>query len=206
MIIFKKAEELKSYLNSHRKEEKFLGFVPTMGALHEGHLALVRQSVSENSLTLVSIFVNPTQFNDPQDFARYPKTLDKDLALVEEAGADLVFVPDVQEIYPQGPDKEPDFDPGPLGQILEGKARPGHFKGVSQVMRRFLLLTDPERLYMGQKDFQQCMIVDQLIRSLGLRTRLLIMPTVREADGLAMSSRNRLLTEPQRVLASCLYQ
>lgn len=206
MIIFKKAEDLKTYLDAERTEDRILGFVPTMGALHQGHTSLVRQSAAENALTLVSIFVNPTQFNDPLDFARYPKTLDRDLALLEEAGADIVFVPDEEEIYPPDEEEVPVFDPGPLGQILEGKARPGHFRGVSQVMRRFLLLLRPERLYMGQKDFQQCMIVDQLIRHLELRTRLLIIPTVREEDGLAMSSRNRLLTEPQRILSASLYQ
>lgn len=206
MIIFKKTEALKDYLTSDRNPEDLLGFVPTMGALHDGHLALVRKSVAENPITMVSIFVNPTQFNDPKDFEQYPKTLDTDLAMLEEAGVDLVFVPDVHEVYPKGVEEESRFDPGPLSRILEGRVRPGHFEGVSQVMRRFLLLIQPDRLYMGQKDFQQCLIVEALIRSLSLKTRLLMMPTVREPDGLAMSSRNRRLTEPQRVLASSLYQ
>src|SRR5690606_19848878 len=125
---------------SARSKASLLGFVPTMGALHEGHLTLVRKSVSENGLTLVSIFVNPTQFNETQDFEAYPKTLDEDLALVEKAGADLVFVPEVNDVYPQGLAVNGTVDPGPLALILEGKTRPGHFKGVSQIMRRFLLL------------------------------------------------------------------
>jgi pantoate--beta-alanine ligase len=208
MVLFKKTDDLRAWLADRKAEGVQVGFVPTMGALHAGHRALVAQSVADGAHTVCSIFVNPSQFNDPEDFRQYPVTPDADLALLAGAGCHVVFMPEVSEIYPEGMEQTPSFNFGYLETILEGAQRPGHFRGVGQVVGRLLDIVEPDGLYMGQKDYQQCMVVRNLLEQTG-RTEeidLRIMPTVREDDGLAMSSRNRRLTEPQRSLAGIIYQ
>jgi pantoate--beta-alanine ligase len=180
------------------------GFVPTMGALHEGHLALVRRARAENSRAWASIFVNPSQFDDPGDLARYPRTLDQDLAALGAAGCDLAFLPRAEEIYRDGYRYR--VTESPLSQELEGAARPGHFDGVLTVVLKLLLLTRPDRAYFGEKDFQQLQLVEGLVHAFFLDTRIVRCPTVRESDGLAMSSRNRLLPPADRARAPALHR
>jgi pantoate--beta-alanine ligase len=167
-----------------------------MGALHAGHLSLVEASKRENTATVVSIFVNPTQFNDPKDLANYPITIERDIEMLTEAGVDVLFLPSVTEMYPNEASKKMDYDLGFLNTVYEAAARPGHFDGVALVVKKLLDMVQPHRLYMGQKDYQQVQVVKQLIRDFSLPVRLVMCPIVREADGLAMSSRNvRLNTE-----------
>jgi pantoate--beta-alanine ligase len=208
MVIFKKIQDLQDFLSAKRKENMTIGFVPTMGALHEGHQSLVEKSAEHKDLVVCSIFINPTQFNDKSDFEKYPVTTDADILLLTQAGCNVLFLPDVQEMYPDGTDKGNNYDFGYLDTVLEGAHRPGHFKGVGQVVARLLQIVQPQRLYMGQKDYQQCMVVRSLLSQMGVAadTELVICPTLREPDGLAMSSRNTRLTEPQRALASVIYQ
>ena len=184
---------------------KSIGFVPTMGALHEGHISLITISKKETDITVCSIFVNPTQFNDPRDFQKYPITLEKDIALLEDAGADILFLPGVAELYPTGTTTLEHYDLGRLEDLLEGKYRPGHFQGVCQVMNRLLKVVRPDHLFMGQKDFQQCMVVQRLLTLMALPSRLHRCPIIREADGLAMSSRNQRLNPAQRLRAVAIY-
>lgn len=176
-----------------------VGFVPTMGALHEGHLALVRRAVAENNVAVVSIFVNPTQFNDPKDLERYPRTLEADLELLKPTGCHFVFAPSVQEIYPE-PDTRK-FNFGKLETVMEGRFRPGHFNGVAQVVSRLFELVKPNKAYFGQKDFQQVAIVKNMVKQLRLPVEIVPCNIVREKSGLALSSRNRLLTEAQKTSA-----
>ena len=185
-----------------------IGFVPTMGALHEGHRSLVKKSADNKDLVVCSIFVNPTQFNDKTDFEKYPVTPEADILLLTQAGCHVLFLPDVQEMYPRGTGTGNHYDFGYLDTVLEGAHRPGHFKGVGQVVARLLQIVQPQKLYMGQKDYQQCMVVRSLLQQMGIAdtTELVICPTLREPDGLAMSSRNTRLTEPQRSLAPVIYQ
>jgi pantoate--beta-alanine ligase len=209
MIIFRKAGELQEYLLKHRATDtRETGFVPTMGALHQGHISLVDIAKRSNNLVIVSIFVNPTQFNDKADYQKYPESADEDILMLAEAGCDVLLLPDINEIYPGGPGKMQTFGFGYLDTLLEGAHRPGHFKGVGQVVARLLDIVNPDKLYMGQKDYQQCVVIHHLLQLLGKDKdiELIVCPTVREADGLAMSSRNRRLTEPQRALAGLLYQ
>ncbi len=206
MYIFHKSEALKGYLDQQKAAGRSSGFVPTMGALHQGHLSLIRQARTENGIAVCSIFVNPTQFNDPQDLAKYPRTTEADIALLIEAGCDVLFLPEVAEVYPDGQQLEERYELGYVETVLDGAYRPGHFQGVAQVVERLLRLTTPDRLYLGQKDYQQCMVLKRLIELKQLPVTLHIVPTSREADGLAMSSRNRRLNEPQRTLAGLLYQ
>jgi pantoate--beta-alanine ligase len=179
-----------------------------MGALHDGHISLLNIAKGHNNLTVVSIFVNPTQFNDITDYDKYPESVDQDIMMLAEGGCDLLFLPDVNEIYPEGTSKMQTYGFGYLDTLLEGAHRPGHFKGVGQVVARLLNIVDPHKLYMGQKDYQQCIVINHLLQLLGKdkEIEMVICPTIREADGLAMSSRNRRLTEPQRALAGALYQ
>ena len=181
-----------------------LGLVPTMGALHDGHLALVRQGRAENAALAVSIFVNPAQFGDGEDLSRYPRDLARDLALLEAEGVDLVFAPPVAEIYPPGFDTW--IDPGAIAARLEGAARPGHFRGVATVVAKLFNILRPDRAYFGQKDGQQAAVIRQLIRDLNLGIDLVVVPTVRDIDGLALSSRNAYLTPEQRAAAPVLYR
>jgi pantoate--beta-alanine ligase len=206
MILFKKITELDQYLSKAKKKSLAVGFVPTMGALHQGHLSLIAASRTANNLTVVSIFVNPTQFNDPKDFEKYPVTLDSDISLLEAAGCDILFLPSVSEIYPGGTRHLPEYDLGYLETILEGKYRPGHFQGVCKVMHRLLTAVKPNNLYMGQKDYQQCMVVKRLLKIIDINTIIHPCPTLRESDGLAMSSRNMRLNADQRKLATAIHQ
>lgn len=205
MVIFRKAADLQQYLSQAGRP---VGYVPTMGALHAGHVSLIRKSKSEGQLTVCSIFVNPTQFNDPEDFRLYPISTEADIALLLEADCDVLFLPDEAEVYPHGAVMATAYNFGDLEAGLEGAHRPGHFRGVGQVVGRFLEIIQPARIYMGQKDYQQCLVIQKLIELMGLegKTRMAICPTQREPDGLAMSSRNRRLTDPQRSLSSILYQ
>ena len=181
-----------------------LGLVPTMGALHEGHLALVRRAKQENQRLAVSIFVNPTQFSQTDDLSRYPRDLDRDLTLLREEGVDLVYAPSPQEIYPPGFDTW--VEPGVLADRLEGAARPGHFRGVATVVTKLFNLVRPDRAYFGQKDGQQVLVIQQLVRDLNMGVEVVVVPTVREPDGLALSSRNAYLTPEQRKAASVIYR
>jgi pantoate--beta-alanine ligase len=201
MVLFKKAGELEAYLYKHQEHFQSTGFVPTMGALHSGHLSLISRSKQENQLTICSIFINPTQFNDPGDFQRYPVTLEQDIIGLTQAGTDILFLPSVEEIYPEGLSSTETYPLGYLETILEGKYRPGHFQGVCQVMHRLISIVKPANLYMGQKDYQQCLVIKELMTQKQLPGVLHICPTLRESDGLAMSSRNLRLTPEERNVA-----
>jgi pantoate--beta-alanine ligase len=204
MKVYRTKEELARELDTVRSLKKTIGLVPTMGALHQGHASLVEKCISENDLTVVSVFVNPTQFNDPSDLERYPRTPAKDIRLLRSMGADMVFMPGVDEMYP-----EPDprvFDLGGLDRVLEGASREGHFNGVAQIVTRLFNLVGPDRAYFGRKDFQQLVIIRHLVEKLGLGVEIVDCPIVREPDGLAMSSRNRILTGEQRAAAPLVYR
>ncbi|UPK67117.1 pantoate--beta-alanine ligase [Chitinophaga filiformis] len=198
MYLFKRKDDLERHLSTARKEGKRIGFVPTMGALHQGHLSLIAAAKENTDLVVCSIFVNPTQFNDPADFEKYPITIDQDILLLTDAGNDVLFLPTVQEMYPKGLAPEMHYDFGQLETVLEGAHRPGHFQGVGQVVHKLLDLVQPDKLFMGQKDFQQCLVINRLIKLLGLKVELVICPTLREQDGLAMSSRNLRLNATER--------
>ncbi|MDE3253606.1 MAG: pantoate--beta-alanine ligase, partial [Bacteroidota bacterium] len=206
MILYKKATEIRQILSEKSVSGQTIGFVPTMGALHEGHLELIKHSKLNNNITISSIFVNPTQFNDPKDFEKYPVTLDQDLYLLEKAGCDLVFLPSVSEIYPLGTQLTHSYELGYLETTLEGKYRPGHFQGVCQVVHRLLDIVQPDTLYLGQKDYQQSLVIEKLITQLPYPIRIHVVPTFRDASGLALSSRNLRLTEPQKMAATGLYR
>lgn len=207
MVIFKKEKDIREYIELERKKGRTIGFVPTMGALHNGHISLVALCRERGDMSVCSVFVNPTQFNDKSDLVNYPRTEAADIELLTDAGCDVLFMPDADEVYPNGADAVRAYDFGKLETLLEGAKRPGHFRGVGQVVGRLLDIVEPNRLYMGRKDYQQCLIVKDLLRQSGrTNTEMVMCPTVREADGLAMSSRNRRLTEPQRALAALLYQ
>ena len=206
MIIFKEPVRLSLFLLQQVKQNITTGFVPTMGALHKGHIALIQNAVNENDLVICSIFVNPSQFNDPKDFEKYPKTIENDIYLLEKAGCAILFLPTTNAIYPNGLQPTRRYELGPLEHILEGKYRPGHFQGVCQVVHRLLDIVSPGKLYLGQKDFQQCLVLKKLIELLDLDTELVISPTLRETDGLAMSSRNLRLTPDERAIAPAIYQ
>lgn len=198
MVIFHTIQELRKYLGKQKQKGSTTGFVPTMGALHQGHLSLIEQSKKATDLTICSIFVNPTQFNDPQDFEKYPATISTDVELLLKAGVEVLFLPSVKEIYPSGINERPHYDLGFLETVLEGEYRPGHFQGVYQVMHRLLTIVNADHLFMGQKDYQQCMVIKKLLELTGIPTQLHTCPTLREADGLAMSSRNMRLKEDER--------
>lgn len=206
MIIYRSASDISRYLARQSQGGRRIGFVPTMGALHEGHIRLVSRCVGENDLAVCSIFVNPTQFNDPKDFEKYPVTLERDIRMLEAAGCHLLFLPGVEEIYPQGMRQLPAYDLGYLETILEGQYRPGHFQGVCQVVERLLRIVRPHNLYMGRKDYQQCMVVKKLLMITGMPVTLIPCDTVRETDGLAMSSRNLRLDKEQRQRATAIFR
>lgn len=196
--------ELKELLQQHRQEGKTIGFVPTMGALHKGHITLVERCVAENDICVVSIFVNPTQFNNQEDLRLYPRTPEEDYELLRSTGADAVFVPSVEEIYP-GPDIRI-FDFGLLDKVMEGAFRPGHFNGVAQVVSKLFAFVEPHKAYFGEKDFQQLAIVREMVKQQKLPVEVVGVPTVREQNGLAMSSRNQRLSVEQREHASEIYR
>ncbi|HFA48909.1 MAG TPA: pantoate--beta-alanine ligase [Bacteroidetes bacterium] len=206
MILFKQVEELRSHLEKERAKGSKIGFVPTMGALHKGHLSLIDRSVADTDITVCSIFVNPTQFNESADLKKYPRTPGKDISLLCEAGCQLLFMPHVEEIYPKNYQPKRTFDFGNLDKLMEGAKRPGHFQGMAQVVSRLLDIVDPDQLFMGQKDFQQATIVQSMLEQMESSTQLVVCPIVREEDGLAMSSRNVRLTKEQRRLAPNIYR
>ncbi len=203
MKLFRSIVELQNELFEVRKQGKSVGLVPTMGALHEGHASLVKRSVAENDVTVVSVFLNPTQFNDKSDLERYPRTLDADCDLVAGCGAEYVFAPSVEEMYPQ-PDKR-QFDFPPVTSVMEGAHRPGHFNGVCQVVSRLFYIVRPDKAYFGEKDWQQIAVVKSLTKHLGLGVQIVECETIRESDGLAKSSRNTLLAPDERAIAPEIY-
>ncbi|GAB3986456.1 pantoate--beta-alanine ligase [Spirosoma daeguense] len=200
---FEKIEAVRQHLQTLRTEQT-IGFVPTMGALHEGHLALIETARHENDVVVASIFVNPVQFNNPDDLARYPRTLEEDCQKLEEAGCDVVFAPSVEEMYPQPPVLRINF--GELETVLEGAFRPGHFNGVGIVVSKLFNIVQPDRAYFGQKDLQQVAVIRRLIQDLSFPVELIRCQTLREEDGLAMSSRNRNLTPQERQQATTLFE
>ncbi len=202
MKIIHTIRELQQFLGKARGELKTIGFVPTMGALHRGHISLVGQSVRDNDITVASIFVNPTQFNDPNDLLKYPRTLDADVQLLEKNGCNYVFAPEVKEMYPE-PDTRT-FDFSDLERVMEGAHRPGHFNGVAQIVSKLFDAVQPDRAYFGEKDFQQLAIIRAMVRQLKMGVEIVACPIVREPNGLAMSSRNTRLSEEQREKATLI--
>lgn len=197
-------KELQACLSEAKNAGKSVGLVPTMGALHEGHASLVRRSVKENDVTVVSIFLNPTQFNDPKDLERYPRTLESDCKLLERCGAQIAFAPSVNEMYPE-PDTR-SFSYPPTDSVMEGARRPGHFNGVCQIVSKLFMITEPNRAYFGEKDFQQICVIRRMVADLGFKMDIVPCPVIREASGLAMSSRNSLLTPEEKTLAANIYR
>ncbi|MFZ9942926.1 MAG: pantoate--beta-alanine ligase [Bacteroidia bacterium] len=205
MVILKTVQELDQFLGPIRKEGDSIGFVPTMGALHEGHISLISKSLTEHGITVCSIFVNPTQFNDPKDLINYPRTPAEDHQALKNAGCDVLFEPEVNEVY--SPDfKAPEFDFGVLEQVMEGAVRPGHFKGMATVVYRLLDLVKPTHAYFGEKDFQQLAIVRKMVLQTGLPVQIVGCETIRELGGLAMSSRNVRLSAEERTTAPILFE
>ncbi len=203
MRVLNTRNELVNLINNLKKEGKTIGFVPTMGALHEGHLSLVKESKKNSDITVVSVFVNPTQFNDPEDLKRYPRTLEQDVELLKSVNCDIVFAPSVEEIYPE-PDTRK-FNFGYLESIMEGAKRPGHFNGVGQVVSRLFDLVAPDKAFFGMKDFQQVVIIKYMVKQLKYNIEIIACPIVREENGLAKSSRNTLLDEDHRKNAPHIY-
>lgn len=204
MIISEHIAELKQLLMHERSQAKTIGFVPTMGALHPGHLELMKQAKRENSILVVSIFVNPIQFNNPEDLKKYPRTFETDRQMLENIGCDFLFYPSAEEMYP-----EPDtthYDFGALAQCMEGEKRPGHFNGVAIVVRKLFDIVEPDKAYFGEKDFQQLAIIQALVRKLNMPVQVIPCPIVRESDGLAMSSRNMRLSKEARQEAPFIYE
>ncbi len=204
MIVFNTTKGLEDALEEVRAAGKKIGLVPTMGALHEGHASLVKRSVADNDVTVVSVFVNPTQFNDKNDLKNYPRTLDADCALLSSLGADYVFAPSVEEVYPE-PDTR-SFSYPPIDTVMEGARRPGHFNGVCQIVSKLFYMVRPDRAYFGEKDFQQIAVVRAMINDLKIPVELCPCPIVREESGLALSSRNSLLTDDEKRTAVCISQ
>ena len=196
MKVFSTIAELCKQLDSDRNAGKKIGLVPTMGALHNGHLQLVKTSVANNDVTVVSIFVNPTQFNDKNDLLLYPRTLDKDCQLLESVNCDYAFAPSVEEIYPTEDTRT--FHLGKVAEVMEGKYRPGHFNGVAQIVSKLFDIVNPDNAYFGEKDFQQIAVIRAMAAQMGYTFNIIAVPIVRESDGLALSSRNTRLTESQR--------
>ena len=204
MNIVNKISELRLALDECRGRGCSIGLVPTMGALHEGHASLVRRSVTENDVTVVSVFLNPTQFNDPKDLERYPRTLEADCELLDACGADFVFAPGVEEIYP-----EPDtrcFSYPPTDSVMEGAMRPGHFNGVCQIVSKLFSYVEPDKAYFGEKDYQQIAVIRRMVADLGFGLEIVPCPVIRQSDGLAMSSRNTLLSDEERQTAANIYR
>lgn len=204
MKLFQDPKKLREYIKQLKREGKTIGFVPTMGYLHEGHLSLVRCSKKENDLTVVSIFVNPTQFGEGEDYERYPRDLDRDLELLEREGVDIVFAPRERDIYP--PDFSTYVEETSLSRLWEGEFRPGHFRGVCTIVTKLFNIVQPDRAYFGEKDFQQLQVIKRMVRDLNMDIEVIGCPIVREKDGLAMSSRNVYLSPEERKQATALYK
>lgn len=204
MKVFHTIVDLQNELFADRKQGKSVGLVPTMGALHEGHASLVKRSVKENDVTVVSIFVNPTQFNDPKDLKTYPRTVDADCVLLESVGADYAFIPSVEEMYPTPDNRHFEFPP--VSTVMEGAHRPGHFNGVCQVVSRLFYIVRPDRAYFGEKDWQQIAVIKAMEKFLGLKVRIVECPIIRDSDGLARSSRNALLSKEERAIAPEIFK
>jgi len=202
MIVFDKKVQLMAALAEKRGSGMKIGFIPTMGALHQGHLSLIEIAKEENDFIVVSIFVNPTQFNNPEDLKNYPRTLEADMKLLEKVQTDALFYPSIEEMYPTGEQNVDEFDFGKLENVMEGEHRPGHFKGVARVVSKLFKIVQPDTSYFGEKDFQQLVIIHELVKKMNSGIAIKGCPTVRESDGLAMSSRNQRLTEPERKEAS----
>lgn len=200
MVLFKKVEALQSYITAQKARGMQIGYTPTMGALHQGHASLIKKAKAENEISVCSIFVNPTQFNDPADLEKYPRTEKQDMTLLEGLKNDILFYPSAEEIYPENINI-PSFDFGQIDKVMEGFYRPGHFDGVVQVVHRLVDIVKPDRLYMGQKDFQQFTLIYHMLQQINSSTELVVCPIIREADGLALSSRNVRLTPPNRAKA-----
>ena len=205
MKSFSLISEMANAIRQERTAGYTIGFVPTMGALHDGHLSLIKESVKENDVTVCSIFVNPIQFNNKQDLEKYPRNLEEDSRLLQNGGCDYVFIPENREIYPDGtPELNVNF--GSLDKVLEGKFRPGHFRGVAIVVQRLFEIITPDNAYFGMKDYQQLLVIRHLVSTLGIPVKIHACPTLREHDGLAMSSRNLRLTIGEREMASLIFQ
>jgi pantoate--beta-alanine ligase len=204
MKIFDNIVDLQNELFYLRKANKKIGLVPTMGALHQGHASLVKQCVADNDITIVSVFLNPTQFNDPKDLERYPRTFEEDCNILNEVGADIVFAPTPKEMYPTPDNRHFEFPP--TSTVMEGAKRPGHFNGVCQVVSRLFYITKPHNAYFGEKDWQQICVIKQLVKFLNLDINIIECPIIREESGLAMSSRNALLTSEERAIAANIYR
>ncbi len=196
--------DLQGLLAEARKAGKTIGLVPTMGALHAGHASLVERSVGENDVTVVSIFLNPTQFNDKTDLEKYPRTLEADCALLEQVGATIAFAPSVDEIYPEPDTRQ--FSYPPTDSVMEGAMRPGHFNGVCQIVSKLFAMTEPDRAYFGEKDFQQIAVIRRMVEDLKFKLEIVPCPVIREESGLARSSRNTLLTDEERAIAANIYK
>lgn len=203
MLVVNTVNELVKTASALREEGKTIGLVPTMGALHEGHLSLIRRARAENDVVFVSIFVNPVQFNNPDDLRKYPRTLDNDVQLIGDL-ADYVFAPSVEKVFPTPPTEE--YHYGPVEDVMEGAARPGHFNGVGVIVGRLLKWTNPHKAYFGEKDYQQIAVIRQLVRICDIKSEIVPCPIVREPNGLAMSSRNRLLTPDQFEIAANIHR
>ena len=204
MKIFDNIVDLQNELFYLRKANKKIGLVPTMGALHQGHASLVKQCVADNDITIVSVFLNPTQFNDPKDLERYPRTFEEDCKILNEVGADIVFAPTPKEMYPTPDNRHFEFPP--TSTVMEGAKRPRHFNGVCQVVSRLFYITKPHNAYFGEKDWQQICVIKQLVKYLNLDINIIECPIIREESGLAMSSRNALLTSEERAIAANIYR
>lgn len=204
MRVVKTISELKSLISGYKQENKTVGLVPTMGALHAGHKSLVDRARKENDIVVVSVFVNPTQFNNKQDLATYPRTEERDCALLVAAGCDVVFMPAVKEVYPEPDNRQ--FDLGAVAEVMEGAHRPGHFNGVAQIVSKLFGFVEPDRAYFGEKDFQQIAVIRKMVQLEGFKLQIVACPIKREDDGLALSSRNVRLTAEQRQLAPNIYR
>lgn len=207
MIILRTVNDVRQYVSTQRGRGASIGLVPTMGALHEGHLSLVEKAVAGNDVVIVSVFVNPTQFNNPDDLASYPRKEEDDFRLLAGAGASAVFAPSVEEIYPGVPSAQPGhiFELGRAAEVMEGKYRPGHFQGVAQIVSLLFRLVEPDRAYFGEKDFQQIAVIRNMVASEGIKVEIVACPIKRANDGLALSSRNALLSPAQRALAPSIH-
>jgi pantoate--beta-alanine ligase len=206
MLIIKNAADLSQILQKEDFSAKIIGFVPTMGALHNGNISLLKAAQEESELTIVSIFVNPTQFNKASDFEKYPITTSQDVELLTKAGCDILYLPSVEDIYPNGTDKLTHYTIDNLDIKLEGEFRPGHFQGVCNVVDILLQQVQPDFIFMGAKDFQQCKVVKKLLQVTASKTQIKICPTMREESGLAMSSRNKRLSEEGKITAAIIYK